>query len=176
MIREFTAPLIIGQARYSAIDLGIISRFGRWVHDRPGFPVLTLYDPAIGKSDEGKLVERGYDIWRAYYGRGEVDPNRPLDWAISNDQKLCFGPTTDAAYILSGEYRASLQTLTVDGDVPEMPEEFHNAIVYEAWRLMCVSDGDAVTIPATISDYRIVRSNLYRDFLPEITIGGSEFA
>jgi hypothetical protein len=171
MVREFSTALTIGQQRYSANDLSL-ARFGRWVNDRPDFHVFTLYDPAVGKCDESDIHQSGYDVWRSAYGRGTHDPDRPRNWSVDPQSRLCFGPVPDKAYELSGEYRASPQVLAVDADVPEMPAEYHRAIVWEAWKLMCQADGDDKTIPQPIAEYALLREKMDRDYLPEIAIGG----
>jgi hypothetical protein len=176
MRAEFTSPLIIGQARYMPVDLGISTRFGQWAKDRPGFCVLTLYDPTIGQPDQHEIRQRDYDWWRMHYARGVTDPNRPTDWAVGFDNKLCVGATPDKAYVLAGEYRRSAQILVADADVPECPEEYHLAIIWEAMKLAGIASENQVGAANAVNEFEIARDNLYRDFLPEITIGGGSLA
>jgi hypothetical protein len=176
MRTEFAAPLIIGQPTYLPVDLGIITRFGRWAKDRPGFSTFTLYDPTIGRADQHEIRQRDYDWWRMHYGRGVTDANRPTDWAIGNDGKLCLGATPDKAYMLGGEYRRSAQILTLDADVPELPDEFHLAIVWEAMKLAGIAMENQIGASYAVNEFSIARDKLYREFLPEITIGGGPLA
>ena len=176
MRREFSAPLTIGKSRYTAAELGIASRFSQWVGDRPGFRTFTLYDPLIGQEDEGTMREVSYDTWRARYGRGVHDRNRPTEWAVSNLQEFVCGNTPDKAYVLSGEYRLAPQILQTNLDVPELPEQYHRAILWEAMKLLGIADESPSTSSGAISEYVLARQNLNRDFLPEITIGGGPLA
>lgn len=174
MIREFSYAIAISDNRYTPADLGI-TRFSVWRGDRPRFPTFTLYDPAIGKKDEGAIHQVDYDTWRFQYGRGAPDPNRPIIWAISPMNEIVLGPTPDKAYILSGEYRVAPQVLAIDTDVPELPEQYHNAIVCEALKLLGFGD-ESPTSQTAISEYVLAHQNLMRDFLPEIMLGGDPVA
>lgn len=180
MRREFTAPLTIGKARYTAAELGIASRFGQWVGDRPTgrgvFRTVTVYDPIEGKADEGQIRQVDYDQWRAMYARGAHDANRPTDWAISQLQEMVFGATPDKPYVVSGEYRLSPQVLRENADVPELPEQYHGAIVWEAMKLLGIADESPQTASSAISEYVLARQNLNRDYLPEITINTAPWA
>lgn len=170
MRREFAAPLTIGKTRYTSAELGIATRFGQWIGDRPEFRTFSLYDAAIGKEDEGTIREVTYDMWRGRYGRGAHDPNRPNDWAVSPMQEFVCGPTPDKAYVVAGEYRLAPQILAENNDVPEMPVQYHGAIVWEAMKLLGIADESPATTSSAISEYVLARQNLNRDYLPEITL------
>lgn len=176
MRREFVAPLTIGKARYNALELGIESRFGQWIGDRPDFRTFSLYDPTIGKEDEGTLREQTYDMWRTRYGRGAPDPNRPTMWAVSPQQEVVFGAVPDKAYVVTGEYRLAPQVLTANEDVPELPQQYHGAIVWEAMKLLGIADESPQTASSAISEYVLARQNLNRDYLPEITLSSRPWA
>ncbi len=169
MLREFLAPLTPGKARYTGADLQI-TRFSQFIGDRPRFATFTVWDANEGRSDEGAIREIEYDLWRSRYGRGAHDPNRPTEWARSPMQELCVGATPDKAYVITGEYRVLPQVLTSDNDVPEMPVQYHNAIVLEALKLMGISDESPQTASSAISEYVLARQNLNRDYLPELKI------
>lgn len=180
MKREFTAPLIIGQSRYTAAELGIASRFGKWIGDSPHgrriWHSFTLFDPATGQEDEGIIREVDYLVWRERYARGTHDADRPQGWAASPQEEFCIGPRPNKAYTLTGEYRVFPQVLTDNTDVPELPEQYHGAIVWEAMKLLGMADEAPQTSGSAVSEYVIARSNLTRDYLPEVTLGASPFA
>jgi len=171
MQREFVSALVPAQARYAAVDLGIAERFDSWVKDGPRWNTVTLYDPAIGKEDEGSIIYLDYDCWRGLYARGVHDGNRPTEWSIDYDGNMCFGNTPDKAYVIAGEYHRTPQVLVADTDVPELPAKYHGAIIWEALKIMGVLDGDQQGASAAIGQYMQDRNNLYRDYLPDITIG-----
>jgi hypothetical protein len=180
MRREFQSSLAIGVARYTGADLRLV-RFSRFIGDRPygagrHFATFTLWDPAEGQADEGAIQEIDYDLWRVRYGRGAQELNRPTVWARSHLQELCLGAIPDKAYAITGEYRVLPQVLTSNDDVPELPVEYHNAILLEALKLLGISDESPQTASSAISEYVLARQNLNRDYLPELTIGGGPLA
>lgn len=176
MRAEFTSALTIGQKRYTAAQLGITERFGLWVGDAPDFRTFTLYDPALGVADEGEIRQIDYRDWRVRYDRGAQEQNRPTDWAVSNAQELCVGATPDKAYVMRGEYRKAPQVLTESNDEPELPEQYHGAIVWEALKLLGLSDESPATSTGAISEYILARQNLNRDYLPEVRFGEGPLA
>lgn len=171
MRREFSSALTVGQKRYTAAQLGIATRFGLWVKDEPGFRTFTLYDPDIGVADEGEIRTIDYRDWRVRYDRGAQEQNRPTDWAVSPLQEFCVGAVPDKAYPINGEYRMSPQILAESNDIPEMPEQYHGAIVWEALKLLGLSDESPATSSGAISEYILARQNLNRDYLPEVRFG-----
>lgn len=175
MKREFASTLTIGKGRYLAADFGI-ERFAQWVGDRPYFHTFTLYDPDRGVSDEGFIRQIEYDLWRARYSRGAQELNRPIHWAVSPQQEWCAGQLPDKAYPITGEYRVLPQVLTANTDVPELPVQYHGAIVHEAMKLLGMADESPQTASSAISEYVLARQNLDRDYLPEITIGDRPLA
>ena len=154
MIDEFSHVLTIGQARYTATDLGI-ARFADWVVDQCSddyFP-FSLYDTAIGVADECAIRHVSYEFWRQAYGRGAQQQNRPVHYAIGRQNELCLGQVPDKAYRLNGEYRASPQPLVENDDVPEMPPQFHQAIVWKAVMLLGQHDEGPVQIATAQTNF-----------------------
>lgn len=172
MRRDFASPLTIGKARYTPAELGI-DRFGAWYEDRPGYQPLAVYDPAIGVADEGALPTIDYDDWRTRYARGSHDATRPTEYAISPNGDLCFGATPDKAYVVRGEYRVAAQILAEDTDIPEVSEEYHPAIVWEALRLMANADEAPASVASAASESMAARYKLDRDMLPKIRGAGT---
>jgi hypothetical protein len=96
--------------------------------------------PGHWRGRRGHHLHRSYDEWRNCYARGAQTPNRPQIWAIHPDGSILLGPSPDKAYVLNGLYKRAAQQLTLDTDVPIIPEEFHNAIVGRALLRMVDSD------------------------------------
>lgn len=175
MEREFVSALAIGQRRYIAADFDL-TRFAQWKRDEPAYSTMSLWDPDIGQADEGEIRQVSYDLWRQQYGRGVSDPNRPILWAPSLTQELCVGPFPDKAYVIAGSYRLLPQVLAADTDVPELPVQYHKAIIWEALKLLGISDQAAQQATDGMGQYMQIRAQLNRDYLPEITIGGGPLA
>lgn len=159
---EFSNALLANTARYTAASFNL-ARFGRWGEDTCSIRVMTLYDPAIGKSDEQGIRQIAYDVWKLRYGRGAHDANRPTEWAISPMGEVCFGPTPDKAYVLNGEYWKAPQVLAADGDMPEAPGQHHKIIIARALQLMAESDESIPTLQLADREYARMFSAMSND-------------
>jgi hypothetical protein len=87
-----------------------ITRFSQW-----GFKGdmsdagLSMYDAVKGPQEEGPLRFLDTDTFYETQGRGVQTPGKPQFYSIDR-------------------YRKSAQMLTLDGDIPEMPVDFHTVI------------------------------------------------
>lgn len=173
----WSSSLTIGQTTYTAAQLGIASRFGEWAGDRRAsgrdFQPVTLYLTATGVSNEGPLREISFEQWMSTYDRGTQVAGRPLYYCRAPDDTLRFGPKPDAAYTARGQYRKAPQILAANGDIPECPDRFHDAIVYRA--MMLADEDDEAPAPVGMTRARLRYDDLLyamrRDCLPRLTVG-----
>ena len=170
MIRDFTASVTVaGGARYTGAQLSQ-TRVAKWIGDSKEEITFSIYDPAIGLTDEGEITEISWALWRSRYGRGYHDPGKPIEWAASPQNELCLGPTPDQNYTIRGLYRLTPQTLTASADIPEMPERFHRCITWEAIRALANSDEAQISANTATQDFVLLRQALNRDQLPATTV------
>jgi len=177
---DLTAVTPPSEARYTPSALGI-TRFSDWYHDRKKganpYRAFTLYLTATGRADEGILDEISFDTWKVKYGRGVVSADRPTEWAMAPDCRLCLGKPPSAPYTLKGEFWKGPQTMAVNDDVPEMPERFHMAIVHRAALLLHEKDeADNSVFARNEAKYTEIMAQLERDQLPPVTIAGNPLA
>ena len=110
-----------------------ISRFARWWPENgDNIPNMTIYLTSAGVSGEQDLILLPWDDFRLTFKRGTQTNGFPKYVAIDPQNNLVLGPKPDGIYTINGEYQMSSQTLSADGDTPEMPARFHEAIVYLA--------------------------------------------
>lgn len=170
LISPWEDDLIPGSAVYTPQSFNL-TRFSTWMTDRDWFLPVTLYDPVTGVADEGPLREVSHELWKTMYDRGDQSNfMRPVDYAISPRNEIVFGPAPDKAYVVRGQYLKGPQILVNSTDVPEMPSRFHDMIVWEAQRLMLLSDGDYSDSQFPMLEMVGLRHELELDQLPEITI------
>lgn len=170
LIAAFSDNLIPGSAVYTPASFNL-QRFSTWMGDRDWFMPITLYDPAKGVSDEGPLQQISHELWKTKWDRGDQSNySRPIEFAISPRDELEFGPIPDMAYTVRGQYLKGPQILVNASDVPEMPSRFHDMIVWEAQRLMLISDGDYQDSQFPTMEMVGLRHELELDQLPEIAI------
>lgn len=184
MRAEFSTPLTAvtppTEARYTATSFGI-TRFRDWVHDIGSGPnaykAFSLYLTATGLADEGILTETSFELWKNAYGRGVVQAKRPTIWAKAPDRRFCLGAPPNAAFTLKGEYWKSRQALAADAEEPEMPEDYHMAIVWLAVQILTEKDESAQDVyDRAQRKYDELIFRLERDELPSLEIGGRPLA
>lgn len=175
-----TAVTPPAEARYTAASFGLTS-FSSWMRDRPRdnpvYRSMSLYDTTIGVADEVSLTEIPFELWKVKYGRGSVTALRPTEWAVAPDRRLCLGKPPSMAYTLRGEYWKGPQTLAINDDEPEMPADYHYAIVWRAVVLLTEKDEAAADVYVRAENkYVEIISQLERDQLPSISARGNPLA
>ena len=163
LVGSFTLTLTPGQAAYTPAEAGISTRFARWL---PKSIRLRL----TGPGDERLLEPVSYDEYRSIYLTGPQPQSRPVAVSVTPDQKLAFGYLPNLAYTVYGEYIKTPQELTADADEPEMPTQFHSAIVYRALMLYARYESAGEIYQDAYDNYRRIMSQLRNDQGPTITL------
>jgi hypothetical protein len=184
MQAEMTGPTVSGTQRYAYNAAGFtdvatsaaITRFGEWIYaDDPdcdsGF---SIYDNTIGVADEGPLHFVDWDTFYRLRLRGSHTNAKPTEFTITPDNKLALYATPDSAdYRIRGRFRKDEQTLAADGDIPEMPTRFHDAIVDVAMMMLETHDENPARIPLLQMRKSTNFCALERDQLPRIILFGT---
>lgn len=111
----------------SALDEVVIARFARWVPDS-----FWIYETAQGENNKTPLMPLSFQDFRDMYMIGAPSPSRPVHIAVSPADSILVGPEPQAPFTVVGEYYRSPQELLANTDTPEMPERFHEAILWRA--------------------------------------------
>jgi hypothetical protein len=133
---------------------------------------MTMLDPA-DPAGEFELSFLEYPKFRAQYIVGVHDAGRPVWWSISPDNKLMLGPKPDIAYHVRFDYRTAPSALALDADVPEMPEEYHLAIVWGALMSVGAFDNAPEVYASAKYAYNRMISALYMDQGPTFCLGAA---
>lgn len=133
--REFQLSTVAGTDRYafsSATDAGNpIDRFTAWyVHDLED--PARIYKTSDGVGGETYLHWLELEWFRGIHKIGTQNNQRPLHVTVDNQDNLLLGPKPDDVYTVTGWYWRGPQVLAEDGEVPEMPLQYHQLIVYHA--------------------------------------------
>lgn len=172
---DFEGSATAGTRASDSGALGIATRFSEWkTRDNDGHGTFTIQDPSLGRADEMPLGEVEYAYFRRQYtvGSAAEDTGRPVRFAIDPLNRVALYPLPDKAYTLRGQYRKAPQVLSVDGDIPEMPQEFHDAIKWRALIQLGVFDENPVQTPAWQAEFNRLFERLRTMQMPEITTGG----
>lgn len=121
----FTTPAEVGLADFRSWKLTSVT-------DDSSF---RLYLASAGVNNETFLDgSLSYGQFRNHYqfGAKRNTQARPISISIAPDKSLLLGLTPNDVYTVMGKYYQQAQLLSVDGDIPAMPAQFHNLIVWNA--------------------------------------------
>jgi hypothetical protein len=171
---DFSHALVIGQSSYLPADLGISSRFARFANDVlvDGLFPMRCFDPALGEADNQNLRQISPECWSMIYGRGAQTNQRPTDYALANS-KLYVGAPPDKAYTVKGAYWKAPQTLALDADVPDLPEQFHEIIKWRAIIKVSGKDGAFTDRSVAQAEYSPLFRQLVKEQTRRVVLGGT---
>ncbi|MER9912798.1 hypothetical protein NKJ71_19420 [Mesorhizobium sp. M0050] len=179
MQSEFSLTTNIGAQRYAyttaldTIATGAISRFAEWICCGLGETRFRLYDTTIGLSDIGPLKFVPWDEFYAQRVNTSAANGKPSMFSIDPANKLCLSPVPDlATYVIVGPYRKSVQALTADADVPEMPTDFHDVISSVATQFLQLHDEGMQMLPLWKMRENSDFCRLEARQLPQMTFAG----
>ncbi len=161
---SFSTTALDGQ--YSSTDAGITSRFAMW-------DVKSLRCYQTNVNDELALSWMQYEDFRSAYLIGSQSPSRPVNCSIAPSLDLLLGPRPEAVYVISGEYFKSPQDLAVDADVPELPAQYHMAIIYRALMMYARYEAAAEIYADAEANYKRLLRRLELNQLPTVEFGGT---
>jgi hypothetical protein len=172
---QWSGQTMPGVRTYTAGSFSL-ARWAEWLVE-PDTP-LTIYRQSVGAAEERELYFRQLREWQKLHDRGLPAPGSPVDWTVSRSGEILLGPTPDDIYVLRGFYRKTPQELVENGDVPEMPERFHNILVWMA--LMKLHEYDeadgAIPYARCRRQYIEYLNGLQRDQLPILRYEHRPFA
>jgi len=175
---EFSGNTIAATQRYAAAAMGITDRFGHWVFESDtgewGKESMSCYLTATGRSDETRLHFKPWREFRDIYlfGNNADDTGKPTYFTVDPQQKIVLWPIPDADYTVRGEYFKSPQILAVDGDIPEMPVAYHEAIKWQGLLLLGTFDEAAEQMQVWQAFLAAHYKGLIRDHTPRLEFSG----
>lgn len=110
-----------------------ITRFKSWrLNDRRNPPKIFL--KSAGETSQIFLSWVTWDNFEFLYHTGAIQAQsaQPIHITVSPDNEIVIGMSPNDVYTLRGDYYRSAQILTADDDVPELPEDYHDLIMYQA--------------------------------------------
>ena len=143
LITDFSASLAADTREYTAADFALADRFSHWVtRDEGKNLTFSFYLTATGRAGEQILPFVDYDVFRTRYNMGPeaTQTGQPSCYSIDNQNRIVIYPIPDDAYTLRGQYYKSPQVLAGNTTEPEMPEQFHRLIQWDALRLLGTFD------------------------------------
>ena len=139
MRSTFTVNTVISTDKYASTActddrLAVtINRFSHWwPTDYQGYSNFKSQLTSSGVGSQRWLIYLDWSDFRAIYRIGTQTPGQPAHFTIDPQNNIVLGPVPNAIYTITGEYQLSPQILAANADVPEMPSQFHQIIVFKA--------------------------------------------
>lgn len=164
---QFTT--IADQNEYSPTAAPIsLTDFGNWVSN-----TFRVYSGGEIGNQLDLVHWQSYDLFRSSYLIGSLatEASRPNDVVVSPSKSIILYPTpVDTSFTVTADYYKKPQVLAADDDEPDMPEEFHELILYRA--LMFASQVEGATDNYTIGEKEFNRmyARLMADQLPRMVV------
>jgi hypothetical protein len=129
-------------------------------------------------SDGMEIEFIAWEDWSRHYDAAYVAAgNAPTAWTIRPDNALVFNGkpsliTTGGALAFTVERYKLPQALVADGDVPAMPEDLHDLIVYKALVRYANFDEAGVQRQTAVAEIGRLERDLAARCLPQMSLGG----
>lgn len=164
---EFTLTTIAGQQGYTPAEASLTS-FSRWHTD-----TLRIYKTDLGLADDKFIVELDYKSFRDTYMLGVQLPGAPTVFAVKpRGSSLLFGAVPDGVYTVYGEYQKAPHYLVENTDTPDMPDEYHMAIVHAARMKYAAYENAPEVMMEASRDFDRLMGNLAMTQIEEVGLGG----
>lgn len=174
--KSFYVPTVADTEAYAynaaglvdTVTVAAITRWSYWYR-----LTFKAYLQSDGVGTEYPLMWIEWDGFRRIYHYGTQNSQQPIHVSVDPTGKFTLGPKPNAVYIVSGDYQLATQILALDADVPDMPADYHNLIVFDA---MAKYGGKNVAVEAMVranSEGGRLRMALELNQLPPMLYGGS---
>lgn len=181
MRAQATLNLVSGTRTYSPATIrGTVTRYeqlkslyGATRHDGPRY--CLVQDSAVATNSQMPTYYVPYNFWRGFFDRQPRPANSfPIRFTVQTDDTIEFDPAPNlapsgSAWKFAFDYRKTPQALTADADVAELPDRYHDLIVWWAVRLFCASRANSDALETTaIEKVKYWLAKVAADQLPEL--------
>lgn len=154
---DISQPSVVSLTTEIADFSRILPYRGRWIN--------------VGDRERAHLIH--YDQWERYKQLYR-SPGRPRFFTITPQDEMAVLPEPDVEYNLSFDYQKTAQELSADSDVPELPEQFHDVIVYRALVKYGGFDEAPAQLQRAVAEHQELMTQMHRRFLPEYRVIGNK--
>lgn len=160
---------IANQSTYAPADAPMsLTDFGKWVN----YTFRVYQGGEVGNQLD--LVHwQSYELFRNSYLIGSLvtEASRPNDVVIAPDKSIILYPVpSDATFTVTADYYSKPQVLVLDTDEPEMPEEFHELILYRALMFASQVEGAVDNYSIGEKEFKAMYNRLALDQLPRMVV------
>lgn len=144
----------------------LISRFKRWYPKE-----FQIYLTTSGIGTSHWLTEFPWDSFKRIWKVGNQNNGYPAAVAIDPQNNFRLGAKPNDIYTVTGDYQRSAQVLAIDTDVPEMPADFHQLIVFRGMKKYAAFAGASEVWASAKDQHAQMMLDLMLDQLPQPGFG-----
>ena len=138
--------------------------------DRNGNRYITVYPLASGVSASTPVWYEDYSVWRGFRDRGTIPTGTPTSFTLAPDKSILLYPNApNINYLLSFNYRRTVDVLSGDSATPIFPERYHDAIAWRAIWLWAIQRRELNMYEMAKREFETSMDQLRREQLPEMT-------
>lgn len=167
MVGSASVQTVADDGAYSTSDFGITS-FRAW-----RLRTFKIFLTSAGVGTETELLFIDYNEWFRRFNTGSQTSSYPGFFTVDHDKDILLGPKPNGIYTVSAEYQKAASQLSGDSDIPELPEEFHMAIVYRAMMKYGRYVGDSTVYTDGEKEYKRMITEMIASQTPPIVQGGA---
>lgn len=174
MRNSMSFPTVAGQATYTLAQIEStgtgFANFGNWEKE-----TFRNYVTATGTNSEYPMSWIPYDAWRDLYQFGATrnTTTRPTQFTISPGLGIGLGCTPIDGYTITGDYFKVASEMALDADIPDLPAQFHMAIVYRAMMFYGVSEAAPEIYDEGATNFKVIMAELELQQMPYVHIAGA---
>ena len=147
----------------------VISRFSKWhIDDVENPPKVYLNSAGIG--GERWLIYTPWQWFNTIYGIGTQNSGPPVHITIDPQDRIRLGPVPDDIFTITGEFFRSAQILAADDELPEMPSQYHDLIVYLAMQKYGMGEAAAEVVSRGNQEARRILRQLELNQMPQVRL------
>lgn len=170
MRSSFTFPTVASQQDYTPAQANA-TNYGRWLPE-----TFRSYVTGLGYTTELYMGEWEWDRFKNLYvfGAQRTVTSRQMVFAIKPDKSISLGPLPNATgYTVTGDYFTRAIAMSVDTDVPALPDQFVDIIMHKAKVYFGQEESAAEVFNSGTADYKRMLGELEDDQWPDIDFGGA---
>lgn len=165
LTREFSFDTTVGKRIYSLTDLAAagVENVASW--HKSSMRIQS------GTDDSTPL--RNLHRQRFMHRYANPREGRPIYWTRGLDGGIELSHAPDAVYTITGQFQREPASLSLDGDIPVIPEKHHIAIVWKGLSYYGTHEEAPLSVQRGEGEYRKELHKMRAHYLPDVVLRGA---
>jgi hypothetical protein len=137
---------------------------------------MHVYTKALGTDDSAWLKKLDWAKFKDTYATGVKEKGRPKYFAYKPNGAITFYPIPNDAFTVTVDFYRPPQVLAANTDVPLIPSEFEDAIIYKALMYWAEYSDAREVYQGSSANYERVMNRMTEEQLERMTIDPTPLA